>query len=64
MQTSVNSTMISHLEWQDGTLTITWAKTGSTTDYPNVPEEVFHEFVKADSVGGYYHSSFKTKYKP
>jgi hypothetical protein len=58
---SVASSNIDGLDWRDGTLRI-WFWAGSIFDYQEVPEDVFHEFMNAQSVGRYFQKNIKGKY--
>ena len=61
MKTTVNSSIISAIEWVDGTLTITWSS-GKSTDFHNIPEQEYHSFVSAPSAGKYFHGTIKQKH--
>jgi len=54
--------MISAIEWVDGTLSVTFTS-GKVYDFHGVPEEKYHEMVKAESVGKWFNANIKGKYE-
>ena len=59
------SSMFKSATYDDGTLSVTMAKTKNTYIYYNVPESVWEGFKSADSMGNYYNANIKNndKYK-
>lgn len=58
---TVHSSAISRIEWENGTLSIWFTKTGRY-DYPNVPYEVFEAFLRAPSKGQFYNANIRDQY--
>jgi hypothetical protein len=61
MMKDCSSKMISRLEWQDGTLKVTFAK-GGTYHYPNVELAHAEDLFKAESTGSHFHQHIKPRY--
>ncbi len=62
MQEVKHSSNISHVGYEGTTLTIKF-KSGTTWSYHDVPEHVHRELMAADSVGSYFGSHVKNKFK-
>lgn len=58
----VKSSNISHVGYEGSTLTIKF-KSGATWSYHDVPEHIHRDLMAADSVGGYFGSFVKNKFK-
>jgi hypothetical protein len=58
----VKSSNISHVGYEGTTLTIQF-KSGAAWSYHDVPEHVHRDLMAADSVGGYFGSHVKNKFK-
>jgi hypothetical protein len=61
---SVYSSMVSEIGYDDqtGELLVRWAKSGKTSAYAGVPEDVAFEAAQAASVGEYINSEIKPNY--
>ena len=57
----VNSSAISRIEWQNGTLSVWFHSTGRY-DYYNVPEQLYHAFLSARSKGQFYNDLIREQY--
>ncbi|UWQ53265.1 KTSC domain-containing protein [Leisingera caerulea] len=57
----VNSSAISRIEWDNGTLSI-WFHQSGRYDYFNVPAQVYSDFLCAPSKGTYYNSHIRDRY--
>ncbi len=59
---AVASSTIKAIQWNEGTMTVTYHKTG-TYEYYEVPEEVFSKVLNAASIGNAMHHMIKGKYQ-
>lgn len=57
----VQSSIIDEVLYDGKDMTITFTS-GSTYVYSNVPNEVYTDFVNADSKGRYFHNNIKESY--
>lgn len=57
----VNSSAMSRIEWDNGTLSI-WFSGSGRYDYYGVPESVYNAFLAAPSKGGFYNDHIKDRY--
>ncbi len=57
----VNSSAISRIEWDNGTLSI-WFHESGRYDYYGVPESVYNAFLAARSKGQFYNDHIKDRY--
>lgn len=57
----VNSSAISRIEWDNGTLSI-WFHESGRYDYPGVPESVYEAFLRSESKGTFYNDHIKDRY--
>lgn len=57
----VNSSAISRIEWNAGTLSI-WFRESGRYDYYGVPESVYQSFLAARSKGSFYNDYIKDRY--
>lgn len=57
----LDSTAIFAVAYENGTLRVVFQR-GGVYDHPGVPEWVFHEFINADSHGGYYNHFIRGRY--
>lgn len=58
----VESSNISHIGYDGGTLTIRF-KSGDEWQYNGVPAGVHDEMLKAESIGGFFHRHIRGKYE-
>ena len=56
---SVSSSAISHIAWKDEVITVTFARDGSTHDYPG-SRDLFMDFAQAPSIGKYFNQHIKS----
>ena len=61
IQTAVTSSNIAHLGWEAETLFIKF-NNGKSYSYPDVPMNVYNEFVDAPSAGKHFHAEIKAKF--
>ncbi|WP_299205800.1 KTSC domain-containing protein [uncultured Tateyamaria sp.] len=57
----VNSSAISAIDWNGGTLSI-WFRQSGRYDYFGVPESVYEAFLAAPSKGGFYNDHIRDRY--
>lgn len=57
----VNSSAISRIEWESGTLSI-WFRESGQYDYYGVPESLYRSFLAAHSKGGFFNDYIKDRY--
>lgn len=57
----VNSSAITRIEWDNGTLSI-WFRQSGRYDYYGVPERVYQGFLAAGSKGRYYNDHIRDRY--
>ena len=58
-----NSDLLSGASYKDGVLKLKFRASGKTYTYVNVPEDVWADMQTADSLGSFYNSQIKGKYK-
>ena len=57
----VSSSAISRIEWNSGTLSVWFHKSGRY-DYYGVPESVYRAFLAAPSKGEFFHDNIRDRY--
>ena len=62
--TPVESSAIAEIGYDNGTLIIRFHSRRKPYLYPNVPEELFREFLCAPSQGKFFHEKIKDKFQP
>jgi len=55
------SSTIKEVRWVDNFLYVTF-HAGSTYEYADVPENIYNEFIQAESLGKYFAENIKTKF--
>lgn len=61
MRKIVTSSLIDELSYENGILVV-YFKRGSVYVYVNVPENVFNDFLNAESKGRYFLNNIKERY--
>jgi hypothetical protein len=58
---SFTSSLIDTMSRNGDNVIVNW-KTGGSTEFFNVPENVWHDWRTAESVGKFYHANIKDQY--
>lgn len=60
----VKSSAIAEIGYEDGMMSIRFHSRRKPYFYPNVPEQLFRDFLNAESKGKFFHQYINNKYLP
>ena len=60
----VNSSAIAEIGWRNNMLVIRFRSRHEPYFFPNVPEQLFKDFLNAPSQGKFFHEHIKDKFLP
>lgn len=60
----VDSSAIAEIGYEDGMLTICFRSRRELYSFPNVPEQIFKDFLQAPSKGKFYNENIRDIYLP
>lgn len=60
----VDSSAIAEIGYEDGTLAIRFRSRRELYSFPNVPEQIFKDFLQAPSKGKFYNENIRDIYLP